>query len=456
MSKLGLIFQREYLSRVKKKSFLLTTLLTPLGLAALMVVPTLLAINSKGETKQVVVVDESGLVILRDSTTGQVTRNLRSNEEVNFTPTDQPWSEVLTSYESDYEGALYIPPVTNLNRGEFDVQYYSNKQLSLGNRSYIERRVADAIRDRKVIEAGLDQSELDQLKTSVTLQERETAVSETGEVQDVEKANTAGVSTAIAYIMAFIIYIIMLVYGGMVMRSVMEEKTNRIVEVIISSVKPFELMMGKILGVSAVGLTQLLLWIILIPTLATVAFFIFGIDPEAAQSASSNLPGGMSGAEQAAMENEMLGMIDTLRQQNWGLIIPLFIVYFLGGYFIYASLFAAVGSAAGDDIQESQQLTLPIMLPVIIAIVVIGPIIDNPDGPLAFWMSMIPLFSPIIMPARIPFEPPMWEILLSVAILIASAVAFVWLAARIYRVGILLYGKKVTFKELGKWLFYKG
>ena len=454
MSKLGLIFQREFLTRVKKKSFLLTTLLTPLGLAALMVVPALLAMNSKGETKQVVVVDESGLVILRDST-GTVTRNLRSNDEVNFTPTDQPWSEVLASYEDDYEGALYIPPVSNLDRGDFDVQYYSNKQLSLGNRSYIERRVADAIRDRKVIAAGLEQSQLDRLKTSVTLQERETAVSETGEVEDREKANTAGVSTGIAYVMAFIIYIIMLVYGGMVMRSVMEEKTNRIVEVIISSVKPFELMMGKILGVSAVGLLQLLLWIILIPTLATVAFLVFGIDPEAAQQTSANLPGGLSPEQTAAAENEFLGMLDTLRQQNWGLIIPMFIIYFLGGYFIYASLFAAVGSAAGDDIQESQQLTLPIMLPIIIAIVVIGPVIDNPDGPLAFWMSMIPLFSPVIMPARIPFEPPMWEIALSVGILIASAIGFVWIAARIYRVGILLYGKKVTFKELGKWLFYK-
>ena len=455
MSKLGLIVKREYLTRVKKKSFILTTLLTPIGFALLFIVPAIIAMNNSEETKKIVVVDDSGYVVQRDST-GRIVRNIQSSEEVTFeVATD--WEATLKSYEADgFDGALHIPRYPNINAKNLDVQYISDGQIALGTKSFIERRIETAIRDQKILQSGYDAAILDNLKTDIDLVQRELVTDESGNLVEEEKASSTEVSTALGYIMAFIIYIIMLVYGGMVMRSVMEEKTNRIVEVIISSVKPFQLMMGKILGVSAVGLTQILLWVILIPVLLLLGTTLLGLDPAAMQEAQSGMPGGMSAEQQRAMEGEMFGMLQTLQAQNWSLIIPLFIVYFLGGYFIYASLFAAVGSAAGDDIQDSQSLTFPIMIPIILSIVLIGPIVENPNGSLAFWMSMIPLFSPVIMPARIPFEPPMWEILLSVVILIASAIGFVWMSARIYRVGILLYGKKITFKELGKWLFYKG
>lgn len=245
-------------------------------------------------------------------------------------------------------------------------------------------------------------------------------------------------------------YMTVFIYGMMVMRSVMEEKTNRIVEVMISSVKPFQLMLGKIIGVGAVGLTQVAIWAILIPTMSFLVTLLFGFD-------SAQMNTSMPAAEINPDDTEaMIALaMGELTGQNWALILPLFILYFLGGYFLYSSLFAAVGSAMGDDLGEGQALTLPITIPVIIAFYIMFVAVQAPNSSLAVWASIFPLFSPIVMPARLAFEPPMWEILLSIAVLIASCTFFVWLSGRIYRVGILMYGKKVTFKELGKWLFYR-
>ena len=296
----------------------------------------------------------------------------------------------------------------------------------------------------------IDRKILKSFDTNVNLDEKTLVEDDSGNLMEESKANTAGIATFLGMIMGFIIYLVLFIYGTMVMRSVMEEKTNRIVEVMISSVKPAQLMLGKIMAVGAVVITQLLIWVILVPSLQLLLGLFIELDPDQMQAAQ-----GISTAEAEDAMMQVALVMDQLGQQNWGLIIPLFIFYFFGGYVIYASLFAAVGSAIGDDLGEGQSLTLPITIPVILAIYIMFAVIDNPNSSLATWASIFPLFSPIVMPARIPFEPPVWEILVSVLVLAVSAVFFVWLSGRIYRVGILMYGKKVSFKELGKWLFYK-
>ena len=445
MNKLWLIIKREYLVRVKKKSFIVTTLLTPLAMAALVIVPVVIAMNNSEELKRIELIDESGYVTANGG--------LENTKEVTFESSTRPLATAQQSYADDgFDGLLYIPKI-GLDAKDYTVEYYSDGQLGLITKDRIEDRVADAIRNAKVTAGGFDQAALDNLKTKVAMTQKEVSINaETGEVEAADKKNSAGIATGMGFVMAFIIYIILLVYGNMVMRSVMEEKMNRIVEVMVSSVKPIQLMLGKIIGVSGVGITQILLWVILVPALLYVVGLVVPLDGAAAPTGA---PGSMSPEQTEMAANKGIELIQSLTEQNWGAIIPLFILYFLGGYFIYAALFAAVGSAAGDDLAESQSLTFPIMLPVILSIVLMQPVIDAPNSTFSVWMSMIPFFSPIIMPARLPFEPPFWQVALSVTILIATALLIIWLAARIYRVGILLYGKKVTFKELGKWLFYR-
>jgi ABC-2 type transport system permease protein len=244
-----------------------------------------------------------------------------------------------------------------------------------------------------------------------------------------------------------------LMYGQMVMRSVMEEKTNRIVEVMMSSVRPFDLMMGKIIGAGLVGLTQVVAWVILSGAVAFIVPLVMGVDASQMQPP----PGAGATMDPELMQDTGMRIMAELSKQNWPLIIFSFILFFLGGYFIYASMFAAVGSAMGDDMGEGQSLTLPATIPLILAFYIVSMAgWRNPDSGLMVFASIFPLFSPIAMPFRMAFNPPWWQVALSLTLVIATAVLFVWLAGRIYRVGILLYGKKVTIKEIGKWMFYKG
>lgn len=267
-----------------------------------------------------------------------------------------------------------------------------------------------------------------------------------------ESKYTAGVGLAIGGIMAFIMFFMVLMYGQMVMRSVMEEKTNRIVEVMMSSVRPFDLMLGKIIGAGAVGLTQVLAWVILSGAVTFLLPLIMQVDPAQMQSSMPQGPGAID-PEQA--QGDALRIFSELSKQNWPLIVGSFIIFFLGGYFIYASMFAAIGSAMGDDMGEGQSLTLPVTIPIILAFYITAFVgVRNPDSGLMVFASLFPLFSPIVMPFRMAFNPPWWQVGLSLVLVVASAYFFVWLAGRIYRVGILLYGKKVTLKEIGKWMFY--
>ncbi|RMD68788.1 MAG: ABC transporter permease [Bacteroidetes bacterium] len=436
MQKLWLIIQREYLVRVKRRSFILVTILTPLAFVLLSVVVVFI-FQAAQTTARVAVVDESGIV----------GKGMKDSELVFFKIVDEPLDTIKRHFkERGYDGVLHIPSLPRVGES-VSVVYYSDKQLPLSTQAYIEDELARKFREYKVAQSGYDKAILESFETRVDVLERSLAFTETGEVVEEDKTGSSVVATVLGMVMGFIIYIVLFIYGTMVMRSVMEEKINRIVEVIISSVKPFQLMLGKIIGVSGVGLTQFVIWIVLLQIFMFIAGLFLPLD-----ALTTSQPAVMGEEMPQTDLDEIMQVLQAAGQLNWWLIVPLFLIYFLGGYLIYASLFAAVGSAVGDDLGESQSLTLPITIPVILAIYIMMAVIENPESSLATWSSLVPLFSPIVMPARLPFDPPLWEIVASLVILLASAVFFIWLSGRIYRVGILMYGKKVGFKEIWKWM----
>ncbi len=443
MNKLWLIIQREFLSRVTKKAFILGTFLTPLGIGLLIFVNVKLAMYKDDNAKEIVIKDESGM--LKEPPRNQANLIFTISE----LPLDKLKNEVS---DGAYDGVLVIPKLKDFVTKEHTVRYYSDDKLGGDMSNDIERKISDAIRQFKVDSLKLDTAKLKALNTNIAIDPEPINKSENA------SSMASTVATIIGIAMGFFMYLAVFIYGMMVFRSVMEEKTSRIVEVMISSVKPFQLMMGKILGVGAVGIVQFIIWAILIAVISMAIPMMLGIDSSkmAQLQQSSPMGGGMMQQNAATMEiNKSAQMMLELQNQNWWLILPLFIVYFLLGYILYSSLFAAVGSAVGDDVGEAQSLTLPITIPVILAIYIMFAAVRAPESSLAVWSSIFPLFSPIVMPARLPFNPPAWQIALSVAVLILTVFFFVWLAGKIYRVGILMYGKKVTFKELGKWLFYK-
>jgi ABC-2 type transport system permease protein len=443
-SKVGLIFQREYLTRVKKRSFILTTVLTPLAMLLFFVVIGFIMAYESQEEKEIAVLDQAGVLEgrgLPSSADGYLHYMIRKGDV-------EALKEDVQS--GKYDGLLVIPEIRNLKDRKQTLYYIGEKQLSIDVSTNIERTLADVIRDYKIDAFGFNKDSLDYLRTSVTLDPQPLEEDD----EDVSSA-ASFIAAGIGGAMGFLMYMVVFIYGMMVMRSVMEEKVSRIVEVMISSVRPFDLMMGKVLGVGAVGLTQLAIWAILIPAVYMIAGLAFGLT-------GAEMGGGMNSAEMAAagidpddIQGKVSMIMNELSAQNWLLIVPLFLFYFIVGYVLYASLFAAVGSAMSDDLNESQALTLPISIPVIIAFYIMFVTVRSPESSLAVWSSIFPLFSPIVMPSRLAFEPPVWQILLSVVLTSACALFFVWLAGRIYRVGILMYGKKASFKELGKWLFYK-
>ncbi|MCC6410486.1 MAG: ABC transporter permease [Saprospiraceae bacterium] len=441
MSKLSLIVKREYITRVRKKSFIIGTLLAPVGLLVYFLVIFGLTKYSSGDELKVAVLDEGGMV-----------QQLPDDRGVRYIPAGGKTLEQLrtAAEEGTYDGILRIPALGNFQKKEHTVFYYSDKKLAPEKRDAIEDRITDKIRDFKIDSLKLDPKTLDMLNTDIAIDPEK--LTEAGED---ESRYTAGVGLAIGGIMAFIMFFMVMMYGQMVMRSVMEEKTNRIVEVMMSSVRPFDLMLGKILGAGAVGLTQVVAWIVLSGAVTMLMPFLIDIDPAAMQQSMPD-PGTAAAIDPEEAQSTGLRIMNELSKQNWPLIAGAFIIFFLGGYFIYASMFAAIGSAMGDDYGEGQALVLPITIPIILAFYIVAFVgVRNPDSGLMVFASMFPLFSPIVMPFRMAFSPPWWQVALSLALVIAAAFFFVWLAGRIYRVGILLYGKKVTLKEISKWMFYQ-
>ncbi len=438
MNKLLLIIRREYLTRVTRRSFILATLLTPLAFAVFFIVVGFIFSYESDDEMVVAVIDEGGILAEK--------RQMKDEKRLFFKQVPYSLDSARVAVKrKEFVGILQIPPLQDVMDRNQTIYYYAEEQLPLDIQFQIQEKVSRLIRDYKIEQLAFDKERLEALETRVVLEPE--PLEEDGE--DASQL-TGAISAAIGGIMGFTMYLTIFIYGMMIMRSVMEEKTNRIVEVMISSVKPFQLMLGKIIGVGGVGLTQVAVWAILIPLISFLVNLFFGFN--------SSIPELDADARIDPEDMEMLMALayTEIANINWWVILPLFIFYFLGGYFLYSSLFAAVGSAMGDDLGEGQSLTIPITIPVILAVYIMMKAIQAPNSSLAVFSSIFPLFAPIVMPARLAFNPPLWEILLSVLVVGLTSVFFVWLSGRIYRVGILMYGKKVTFKELFKWMLSRG
>ncbi len=442
MKNLGIIIKREYLTRVTRRSFLIATFLTPLGFALFLVVVGVIFSYKSDDVRKVAIIDHDQIL----------GGSIKDEKNLYFTFVNKSLDEMRQGLkEAGFDGILVLPKIKEITDKRYTVYYYADKPPTPDIEMTIKERLGTAMREYKINALQLDRRQLEALDTRIELDPEPLAEKDGEKVKDAS-VFTSAIASGIGFLMGIIMYMAVFIYGVMIMRSVMEEKTTRIVEVMISSVRPFELMLGKIIGVGAVGLTQFAIWAILIPLISSGASLLFNMDMNQANSAASLAAAEVDPDDVQAMI--VLGMQE-LSNQNWWFMLPVFVVYFLGGYLLYASLFAAVGSAMSDDLGEGQSLTLPITIPVLLAFYIMIAVIQAPNSSLAVWSSIFPLFSPIVMPARLAFGPPLWEVILSMVLLIAAAIFFVWLSARIYRVGILMYGKKVTFKELGKWMFYK-
>ncbi|HEY6914362.1 MAG TPA: ABC transporter permease [Paludibacter sp.] len=421
-----------------KKSFILLTFLTPVLFAGMIALVIWLGSIKDDKVKTIVVIDK----------THQYKDVLKSNESYNFEFVDADVDELKkqNQQEEHFTALLYI--TGDLMKDSTAATLFSEKQVNMELKSYVAGLLNKYIEQQKLAAYNIPNLKemVEESRTNIDL--KTIKWGENGN----EKEGSAELALIIGMISAFIIYMFIVIYGAQVMSGVVQEKTNRIVEVIISSVKPFELMMGKIIGIAMVGLTQFLLWVVLtgVISLAMGAFFGGNVDVSSLQKMGQM---GMHPAQTNVMPSEMQSLFTALSSLNYVEIVSLFIVYFLGGYLLYASLFAAIGSAV-DNETDTQQFSLPIMLPIIFAIYAGIFSAENPDGPLAFWCSMIPFTSPIVMMVRLPFDVPVWQIALSLAILVLSFIGTTWMAGKIYRTGILMYGKKPSWKELWKWLRY--
>ena len=441
-----MIIKREYLTRVTRKSFILATLLTPLAFGLLSVVVGVIFAYQSDDVKNIVISDEGNLL----------KKAMADSKTMYFTFSNEPLATLKDRYNNkEFDGILVVPRVdpADVESKKWVVTLLADKQMEPEATMRLKSELEKRMRVFRMEQLGIEEKTLDLLDVSVVIDPDQVNRKEGAKPQ--EKAFTSltsAVASGIGMVVGILMYLMVFINGSMVMRSVMEEKTSRIVEVMISSVKPFQLMLGKLIGVGGVGITQLLVWAVLIPVIGLIAApFMVGGDPQAIMD--------MQPAAAAPVDMDQFNpmqLIAELKRMNWLLIGSMFVLFFLGGFFIYSSLFAAVGSAIGDDMGEGQSLTIPITVPVLLAFYIMIVAVRSPNSTLAVFASIFPLFSPIVMPARMAFNPPAWQIILSLALLIGSALFFVWLSARIYRVGILMYGKKATFKDLRKWFFYKG
>ncbi|RUT79433.1 ABC transporter permease [Ancylomarina longa] len=444
MNKIFIIIQREYLSRVKKRSFLILTFLTPLLIAGIYAFMIWMIMKDDTEKRTIAVINNSELVKPVKSENFTTFKYLQN---VSF-------EEAKKNMTANGYYALLVIPKDILKSQTAEL--FSYKQVTIEVKSDVGGQIRDHIekikRSKIIVESNIPDLEQKLAATRTPISMRTIKFGEGGQV----KESSTEIAMAIGFISSFIIYMFIFLYGVQVMRGVIEEKTNRIVEVIISSVKPFQLMMGKIIGVAMVGLTQFIMWVVLSGIIITIgtAIILPGIDLDTLQQAKtlSELPQGAGSLnpDQFKMAQELLGTFDLPYVAG---ILGAFIFFFLGGYLLYSALFAAVGSAV-DNETETQQFMLPITIPLILAMYIGFAVAKNPEGSLAFWGSIIPLTSPIVMLVRIPYGVPIWELLLSMGTLIGTFLFVTWIAAKIYRVGILMYGKKVSYKEIWKWLRY--
>ncbi|MBC7535923.1 MAG: ABC transporter permease [Ferruginibacter sp.] len=429
MNKIGLIISREYFTRVKKKSFFLTTILVPIVIIGFYIAIIAITVNGSSEKQSIAVIDDSNLFNGNiDSKDKAIDFKFIKNEtEVSF----------VKKYKAQgYNAFLYVPA--------FDIDSPKNFTLhtqsapSLSTNSIVEENINKAVVNRRLVSQGIDPKKYEKIASDVTLKN----------IDDSKRAGSTS-SVMAAFIVSFacgiLIYMMMIIYGTQVMRGVTEEKTNRIAEVIVSSVKPFQLMMGKIIGIGAVGLTQFMIWIILIFAGQLLLPVIF---PDMLQQING-AAAGTGNASKAAEFMQGLSSLPLLK------IVLSFLFYFLGGYLTYASLFAAIGSVVSEDQQEAQQLVFPILMPIVLGFVIMTKAVNDPNSSLAVFGSLFPLTSPIVMMGRITYDIPFWQLATSMLLLIGCFLLFTWMTGKIYRTGILMYGKKPSWKEMIRWGFRK-
>ncbi|MEQ9405423.1 MAG: ABC transporter permease [Cyclobacteriaceae bacterium] len=435
MNNIGLIIGREYMTRVKKKSFIIMTFLAPLLFVGIFGLIGYLSTRG-GDTKEIEVLDESGLFA----------ELFVSDDDEAFIYIDTPLDSAKKHVErGTVDGLIYIPEIADLDNPD-GVSFYAPGNPSLNLVRSIERKIENEIESIKLLRSGLTQEILDGLESNVSI--HSINLSSSGE----EKDSSSGTATGVGYFAAFMIYMFIFIYGAQCMRGVIEEKTSRIVEVIISSVRPFHLMMGKVIGIAAVGFTQLAMWIVLTAVLGSVGLNIFSARMEASSQVTDAIE--QTSEVQAEINNPVEDIMKSVNSINIPLTLGAFIFYFIGGYLLYSALFAAVGSAVDSD-ADAQQFMFPITIPLIAAIASLGAVLLEPHGTFAFWMSMIPFTSPVVMMMRVPFGVPLWELGLSMVLLIGGFIFTIWLASRIYRIGILMHGTKVNYKVLAKWFMMK-
>jgi ABC-2 type transport system permease protein len=438
MSIISLIIKREFIAKVRNKSFIIMTFLSPLLFVGIAVFVGYLS-SMKADTKRIAVHDESGLFVK------EFTSQNSENGEFKYLDLSRIETQFLKDSiaNESYEGLLLIPNTTEVSELESKIQYISNGSPSI---SFIEN-IQDVI-EKKITKINFEKANLDTLAIQNAQSKVNLNLAKTSGEESVKGLNE--IKIAIGGGFGYLIMMFIIIYGNMVMRSVIEEKTNRIIEIIISSVKPFQLMIGKIIGTSLAGILQFFIWVVIGLSLMFAASMFFGVNIGTSARVSPEL------IEQT--QQEFAGTAQTLIRELWNLpiaeILLSFVIYFVGGYFLYSSFYAAIGAAV-DNQTDSQQFLLPIIMPLMISVYVgFFSVINDPHGTMAVVFSMIPLTSPIVMLMRIPFGVPLWQIAISVTLLFATFLSVVWFAAKIYRVGILMYGKKPSWKELYKWLKY--
>ncbi|HZH69402.1 MAG TPA: ABC transporter permease [Flavobacteriaceae bacterium] len=432
MKNLGLIIKREFNSRVRNKSFIIMTILSPFILVGMIFLVVYLSSLNNEQVRSIAVLDNS----LTMSEALQDTENLKF---VALARIDLEAAKII-SEEGKYHGLLYIPEVEQPDQLDNGIQFFVEGSPSISVIRYIEKSLNAKLTNMKLEDEGVDLSKIEASKSNIDIKIENYKGEQTSKMSSWIKAIFGGAA-------GYLLMMFIIIYGNMVMRSVIEEKTNRIIEIIISSVKPYHLMMGKIIGTSFAGITQFLIWVVLGGVLLFVASTFFGLQMD---------PSTMSGQEMTDVQNlsgMQAVMYDIARLPMLTLIIS-FLIFFIGGYFLYSSIYAAIGAAV-DNETDTQQFMFPIIIPLMLAMYVgFFAVIENPHGTVAVIFSHIPLTSPIVMLMRIPFGVPLWEVILSMVLLFATFALVVWFAAKIYRVGILMYGKKPTYKELYKWLKY--
>lgn len=441
MSMIGIIMGREFRERVMKKSFIISTILTPLLMVGIMVGTTYIMSSNVGEAKRIAVVDRSGVVA----------PSLTSTEVIAYEPTDRTPEELRSESDEQMYGFLVI--------GEDIVSNPSNVALYSYSTSTMEVESAIASDIEEIVEQhrlrGYDIENLPQImeevEADVTLRSYKL-----GEEDEEDKESSSALAFGLAYIFGFVMYMFVIIYGSQVMQGVIEEKSGKVLEVMVSTVRPYQLMMGKILGIASVAVLQFVIWIVIIFVGGSLVMqFMMPADLVESAAAISAGTADMAAMEGAGVDPEMAALLANATDVAFlAKFFGCFLLYFLGGYLLYAAMFAAVGGAV-DNIQDSQQFQTPITMPIMVGLIVMMFAMKEPHAPLSFWCSMIPFTSPIVMVARLPFDVPMWELLLSLAILVVSFIVIVWLAAKIYRIGIFMHGRKPSYKELWQWITMK-